>query len=161
MCCFVCLGSFIRKIRQIVEEQKAIREAMERFLSEHYLTQVRQEERNRLLSERHIGSGQAVTTYNDNNVAYFYQEGQSLRRSHRIMDELLEMGSAIKSTIVQQRITLKLIRRKILDIALTLGISRSVIRTIEQRNFIDKIIVYTGMIVTLLFLAFLIYYFRT
>jgi Golgi SNAP receptor complex protein 2 len=136
---------------------------MERFLSEHYRNQVRQEERNRLLSERHIGGcgGQTATTSNDNTVGYFYQEGQSLRRSHRIMDELLEMGSAIKSTIVQQRVTLKLIRHKILDIALTLGISRSVIRTIEQRNFIDKIIVYTGMIITLLFLAFLVYYFRT
>jgi Golgi SNAP receptor complex protein 2 len=149
------------KVRQIVEEQKTIREAMERYFSEHHLNQLRQDERHRFLSERRADGRLTSDGSHSKDVSYFYHEGQSLQHSHRILDELLEMGGAIKSTLLQQRVTLKAIRRKVLDIALTLGVSHSVIRLVERRNFIDKIIVYTGMILTLLFIAFLVYYFRT
>lgn len=130
-------------------------------MSQNHITHLREEEqRNRLLSVKQGTRRSMATTSQLDDLTYLHQEGQALQRSHRVVDELIELGSTIKSTLMQQRITLKAIRRKVLDLATTLGVSHSVIRMIEQRNFIDKIIVYTGMIFTLLLLAFLVYYFR-
>lgn len=42
----------------------------------------------------------------------------------------------------------------------TLGLSRSVMRMIENRQNLDKMLVYGGMLLTLLFLFALLYFFK-
>lgn len=49
---------------------------------------------------------------------------------------------------------------KILDVASTLGLSRSIMRVIERRQFMDQLILYGGMFVTLLVIFLLWYYLR-
>ena len=43
--------------------------------------------------------------------------------------------------------------KKVLDVANTMGLSQSLIRIIERREFVDKMIVYGGMLLTLGLLA--------
>jgi hypothetical protein len=50
--------------------------------------------------------------------------------------------------------------KKLLDVGNTLGLSRSVMRMIENRQNLDKMIVYGGMLFTLLFLFGLLYFFK-
>lgn len=42
----------------------------------------------------------------------------------------------------------------------TLGLSRSVMRMIENRQTMDKMLVYGGMIFTLIFIFVLLYFFK-
>ena len=43
--------------------------------------------------------------------------------------------------------------KKVLDVANTMGLSQSLIRIIERREFVDKMIVYVGILLTLGLLA--------
>lgn len=118
-----------------------------------------------------------------------YQESNSLDRSNRAAQNIHEMGSSILSSLGQQNELIKVhtsahclggggggddeqyltplcfafiqsAHRKLLDVGNTLGLSRSVMRMIENRQNLDKMLVYGGMLLTLLFLFALLYYFR-
>jgi|TARA_B110001469_G_C9494076_1_gene247069 Golgi SNAP receptor complex protein 2 len=56
---------------------------------------------------------------------------------------------AVLGSLGEQRSSLKGVQRKVLDIASTLGVSNSVLRAIESRQFWDKMLVYGGMLLTL------------
>ena len=70
-----------------------------------------------------------------------------LNDAHRGMDELLVSGSGVLQNLREQRVSLKGVQRKVLDIANTLGLSNTVLRLIERRTYQDKFILYGGMIV--------------
>mmetsp|Transcript_5273 Transcript_5273/g.13637 ORF Transcript_5273/g.13637 Transcript_5273/m.13637 type:complete len:159 (+) Transcript_5273:121-597(+) len=73
-----------------------------------------------------------------------------LQGATRAMDELLMHGEAIKSTLYSQREMIKGTKRRLMDVAHTLGLSNTVMRLIEQRTLQDKAILYGGMVLTLL-----------
>lgn len=89
-----------------------------------------------------------------------YQESNSLDRSNRAAQNIHEMGSSILSSLGQQNELIKSAHRKLLDVGNTLGLSRSVMRMIENRQNLDKMLVYGGMLLTLLFLFALLYFFK-
>ena len=60
-----------------------------------------------------------------------------------------------------QRGRLKGVQRKLLDFGHTLGLSNSVMRLIENRQTWDKLLVYSGMLLTLALLWFVFFYRRS
>ena len=91
-----------------------------------------------------------------NNVLYSFSfphlkqamnHNTKLNDAHRGMDELLVSGSGVLQNLREQRVSLKGVQRKVLDIAKTLGLSNTVLRLIERRTYQDKFILYGGMIV--------------
>ena len=68
---------------------------------------------------------------------------------HSQLDHLTGNAMAVLGSLGEQRSSLKGVQRKVLDIASTLGVSNSVIRAIESRQFWDKMLVYGGMLLTL------------
>ena len=88
------------------------------------------------------------------------REGVSLSRSHQVADELFGMGTAVLHNLQDQRDRLKDARRKLLDMANTIGLSSTLIRQIERRQLADKIIVYSGMVITMLILFGLYWYLK-
>ena len=75
---------------------------------------------------------------------------------HSQIDHLTGNAIAVLGSLGEQRSSLKGVQRKVLDIASTLGVSNSVMRAIESRQFWDKMLVYGGMLLTmaLLWLVF-------
>lgn len=66
------------------------------------------------------------------------------------MDDLLSAGSNIIESMRDQRSVLKGARKKIVDIAGTLGLSNTTMRMIEKRAAQDKVLLIAGMVITLL-----------
>ncbi len=70
------------------------------------------------------------------------------QRSHRQMDDLLSHGQTILENLRDQRLTIKGIQKKVLDVASVLGMSNTVMRLIERRSEGDKYILFGGMAAT-------------
>lgn len=63
---------------------------------------------------------------------------------------MLGAGRSILESIQDQGMTLKGARKKVLDLANTLGLSNTVMRMIERRSTQDKYILIAGMLIVLL-----------
>lgn len=63
---------------------------------------------------------------------------------------MLGAGRSILESIQDQGLTLKGARKKVLDLANTLGLSNTVMRMIERRSTQDKYILIAGMLIVLL-----------
>lgn len=74
------------------------------------------------------------------------------------MDDMLLSGSNILENMREQRNTLKGARRRMIDIANTLGLSNTTMRLIERRAAEDKYILFGGMFITLIVIVILIIY---
>jgi len=79
-------------------------------------------------------------------------ESASLSRSSRLMGDYLATGQETLSELTSQRERLKGVQRKVFDIMNYLGLSNSIMRSVERREIVDKWIVYAGMLVTLVLL---------
>uniref|UniRef100_A0A7S4KJ78 Uncharacterized protein n=1 Tax=Paramoeba aestuarina TaxID=180227 RepID=A0A7S4KJ78_9EUKA len=91
-------------------------------------------------------------------MGYAGEQRDLLDSSNRIADQLIEQGLGIHSKLTSQGDIMKGARKKLLDMGVTMGLSNSVLRMIEQREFTDKVIVLVGIIVTSLFLYFFYYF---
>ena len=76
----------------------------------------------------------------------------SLMRSTQMTDDLLSLGKTTLGSLSGQRKMLKGAHRKLLDMANKLGLSGSLLRLIEKREWVDAVITYGCMIFTLIFL---------
>lgn len=83
----------------------------------------------------------------------------SLNRSKRMVNEYLESGRETLSELTNQRDRLKNVHKNVLTILNSLGVSKDVIRAIENRESYDYLLVMFGMIFISLLLL-LIYWFR-
>mmetsp|Transcript_21619 Transcript_21619/g.29907 ORF Transcript_21619/g.29907 Transcript_21619/m.29907 type:complete len:128 (+) Transcript_21619:250-633(+) len=89
-------------------------------------------------------------------------ESGSLDRSGQKLNEYIAVGQESLNELFSQRERLKGVQRKVLDILNYLGISNRIIKMVEQRDSIDKWIVYIGMfIVTALIFALWYFYKRS
>ena len=75
----------------------------------------------------------------------------SLMRSTQMTDDLLSLGKTTLGSLSGQRKMLKGAHRKLLDMANKLGLSGSLLRLIEKREWVDAVITYGCMIFTLIF----------
>jgi len=83
----------------------------------------------------------------------------SLTRTNQYMDNVLGQGAEILQSLQDQRDVLKGAKRKLLDVANSLGMSDTVIRLIERRSVGDKYILIGGMVATCVFMFVFLRYF--
>ena len=87
---------------------------------------------------------------NDTKIAldYALEHHNSLQNADQNLGQMLYTGSATLDQLKNQRGSLKGVRKRMLDIGNTLGLSSTVMRMIDKRGTQDKWIVYGGMILT-------------
>lgn len=83
-------------------------------------------------------------------------ENGSLTRSAQMVGEYIAIGRESLAELGSQRERLKAIQRRVLDMLNYLGLSNSLIKSIEDRENVDKWIVYGGMVLVLL-IVFIVY----
>ena len=81
----------------------------------------------------------------------------SVMRSSRSLEETFAVGAAVLASMSDQRDRIKHAQRKALDVLHSVGLSDSLLRLIERKQTMDKLIVYGGMGL-LLFLVLLLWY---
>ncbi|KAN0007208.1 hypothetical protein ACTFIV_001117 [Dictyostelium citrinum] len=140
------------KVKQLVEESKSLRKSLDMFLQTKYKKQMEEEEKNKLMGRRKAGESSAIGN--------LMKENKHLNDGNSTLDSLTEMGNSIIYNLVGQNSKLKGVNKKIYDIANTLGLSRSVIQKIKRRQYQDKVIVYSGMVIVLIIVFLLWYFFR-
>ena len=113
------------------------------------------EDREALLQRRN-GAGDSHSI----SIDALAKETRDLNGAHAQLDQLTGNASAVLGALNEQRSSLKGIQRKVLDMASTLGVSNSVIRTIESRQFWDKMLVYGGMLTTVWLVWFVFVHMR-
>ncbi|EPY52815.1 SNARE Bos1 [Schizosaccharomyces cryophilus OY26] len=72
------------------------------------------------------------------------RENDFLGRAETQIDEYLERGRLLLGDLVEQKTILKSTKKKILDVANTLGITRTTLSAINRRSRQDKVIFYLG-----------------
>lgn len=93
----------------------------------------------------------------DDETKALCDEQRALRESADMLDDLLGQGSRIVDNLVGQNKVLKGARKKVLDVAHSLGVSKSLVDVINRRTSGDKFLVYGGMVLTLFVLLSLWY----
>jgi Golgi SNAP receptor complex protein 2 len=88
------------------------------------------------------------------------REGRALGRAGRAADDIIGVGTAVMGSLSEQRATIKGARTRVLDMMHTLGMSNSLIRMIERRLWTDRMIMYAGMVVTLLVFYYFYHYWK-
>ena len=90
----------------------------------------------------------------ESNVA----ESASLSRSSNMVNNYIAIGQETLSNLISQKERLKGVQKTTLDMLNYLGISNSLMRSVERRDFVDKWIVYIGMILILLLVLYLVWW---
>ncbi|GAM23973.1 hypothetical protein SAMD00019534_071480, partial [Acytostelium subglobosum LB1] len=140
------------KVKKLTEEVKSLRKSMDMYLQRTYKKQIEDEERSKLFSRRKDTQNSALSN--------LMKENDLLKDSNQTIDEMTDTGNSIIYALAGQNSRLKSVHKKIYDIANTLGLSRNVINRIKRRQQQDKIFVYSGMVIVLIFLYIMYYYFR-
>jgi Golgi SNAP receptor complex protein 2 len=85
-------------------------------------------------------------------------ENSSLERSSRAISDYIASGKQSFEELLSQRERLKGVQRKVFDIINYLGLSNSIMKTVERREITDLRILYVGMIVITSLLVIIFYY---
>ena len=96
----------------------------------------------------------------EDDMALELAENGSLSRSSKMLNDYLSIGKDTLDELVNQRERLKGIQRRAFDILNYLGLSNTVMKNVELRDWVDKWIVYIGMAVILVLMFFVWWYFR-
>ena len=86
------------------------------------------------------------------------KENDSLKRSTTMADYYLEMGKNSLTSLYDQKSVLKNAKKRVLDMANSLGLTGNVINKAMSRSWWDRCIVYTGIVLITLLLIFVWYY---
>ena len=141
---------YSKKASSLHKDALIVRSNVERFLSGAFAVR-----RERAQREQLFGSASESVA-----IDAFLNEKKSLGSSLGMVDELQQAGEGIITSLRQQRGLLKGVHRKALDMTSTLGMSNTLMRMIERRTTGDKILVFGGMAVIVLFLGLVIWVFR-
>uniref|UniRef100_A0A0N4Z0N8 Golgi SNAP receptor complex member 2 n=1 Tax=Parastrongyloides trichosuri TaxID=131310 RepID=A0A0N4Z0N8_PARTI len=105
-------------------------------------------EREELLNQRFTPNEAISLSIDDHEL----QINDRLHKSHRGIDDLIDQGSAVLEQIRLQGINLRGVKRKILDIGSTLGLSTTTLRMIEKRLDEDWYVFVIGLICCIIFM---------
>ena len=142
-------GLWRKKITQLTDESASLRPALGKYASSRSAQQRELEEREALLAGGRGGGEHAI----DIN-GFAAHESRRLHESDSAIDGLTGNATAVLDQLGQQRGALKGVHKRVLDLATTLGVSNSVMKMIERRQFLDKLLVYGGMLAVLALLWF-------
>jgi golgi SNAP receptor complex member 2 len=87
-------------------------------------------------------------------------ENKSLDNSTRMMNDYIASGRETLGNLLSQRERLKSVQRKVFDILNYLGLSNTIIKNVERRDFVDKWLVFVGMLFIILLIGVIYFYFR-
>lgn len=87
-------------------------------------------------------------------------ESKSLDNSTRMMNDYIASGKETLGNLLSQRERLKSVQRKVFDILNYLGLSNTIIKNVERRDFVDKWLVFVGMLLILVLIGIIYFYFR-
>ena len=142
-------GLWRKKITQLTDESASLRHALGKYASSRSAQQRELEEREALLAGGR-GGGELAIDIN----GFAAHESRRLHESDSAIDGLTGNATAVLDQLGQQRGALKGVHKRVLDLATTLGVSNSVMKMIERRQFLDKLLVYGGMLAVLALLWF-------
>ena len=142
-------GLWRKKITQLTDESASLRHALGKYASSRSAQQRELEEREALLAGGRGGGEHAI----DIN-GFAAHESRRLHESDSAIDGLTGNATDVLDQLGQQRGALKGVHKRVLDLATTLGVSNSVMKMIERRQFLDKLLVYGGMLAVLALLWF-------
>jgi Golgi SNAP receptor complex protein 2 len=149
------------KVKKIVEDERIVRGSMERFIEDEQARRMEEEREERRRQERSNPEAYLAQQMQQERVRQrLHGDIASVQRTSRTAHEIREMAFGVLETLRDQNETLQAARDRLLDIANTLGISKTLLRVIERRQTVDQIIVYGAMIGTFLLLVILVYFFR-
>eukprot|EP00276_Gloeochaete_wittrockiana_P007002 CAMPEP_0184644666 /NCGR_PEP_ID=MMETSP0308-20130426/1355_1 /TAXON_ID=38269 /ORGANISM="Gloeochaete witrockiana, Strain SAG 46.84" /LENGTH=198 /DNA_ID=CAMNT_0027073335 /DNA_START=63 /DNA_END=656 /DNA_ORIENTATION=+ len=123
-----------KQVNQIADQWTTLRTALDSYIARHHRKAKETEEREALLggkSSRTAADGSVV-------IDMLQKEQTSLQRSHRAIEEMFDSGRNVLTNLSLQKEKLKSAHRKMLDVMNTLGLSNTVIRMIERRQFVDR-----------------------
>lgn len=80
-------------------------------------------------------------------------ENSSLNRSNQMLDDYIATGRGAMEELLSQKEKLKAAQRKAYDIFNMLGISNSIMRAVEKRDQVDRMVVFAGMFIVSLILV--------
>jgi|TARA_B110000208_G_scaffold88427_1_gene111607 Golgi SNAP receptor complex protein 2 len=137
------------KVRSLAEDYEYMRTdrddvARKRSVTENYATQ-----RAALFGDADLEGGGGASA---SDVRAFADERGSINRSGRMVDEYISTANLSIHALRDQGGTLKQAQRRLLDIGNSLGLSKSLLGVVQTRAFWDKVLVYGGMIATLIML---------
>ena len=130
------------------------RAALGKFAGRAAARQREVDERDALLTRRNGGGEHAI------NIEAFAKHTQQLSDVSGQVDDHLNSAYASLHALQSQRDALKGVQKKVRDVAATLGLSNSVLRAIESRQFWDQVLLLGGMVLTLALLWFCYRYMR-
>ena len=85
--------------------------------------------------------GQEISAQFDVEMA----ESESLSRSSRMVGDYLQTGQETLLELMSQRERLKGVQRHVFDMLNYLGVSNSLLKAVERRDVMDRILVFAGM----------------
>jgi len=128
------------KVDQVITDYKSLRESIDNYFTE---TARKQEAQNQLHQRRQSSQSQIE------DQIYI---GDSLSRTQQIADGVNEIIGNLRIAVKDQNITMKRIKRQLLDLTNQFELSRSLLHKIETYMTHDKIILFGGMTFILLLL---------
>ena len=135
-----------RKIRDLRQVSASLREQGQAADYHRQQQSTYHSEREELLRRR--GRNKDNKNSNESDFHNLASEGESLQSSHRIVDSLIDQGSANLDSLVRQRQQLRGVRGVLNEIGNKLGLTQSTMRIIERRDITDAYFVAAGMVVT-------------
>mmetsp|Transcript_8163 Transcript_8163/g.24570 ORF Transcript_8163/g.24570 Transcript_8163/m.24570 type:complete len:213 (-) Transcript_8163:103-741(-) len=146
-----------QRLVQLDDELAELRRGQERCASRARAAETEARMRDELLSRRkqRADNGGDATIQMD----FYESEAKSLKSSSTMSDQILETGTATLEMLLAQRTKLKGAKKKMLDVANQLGVSKDLIRSIERREAADFYLVLGGIALCIIVL-FLLWFFR-
>ena len=134
------------KVDQIFYDVRHIESSFKSFQNKKRKMADEERRREELLNTKFTTNAET----NDTMIAmdYALDHNNALHSVDQNIDQMLFTGNAALDQMRNQRMSLKGVRKRLLDIGNTLGLSNTVMRMIDKRGTQDKWIVYGGMVVT-------------
>ncbi|KAH7647040.1 golgi transport SNARE BOS1 secretory pathway transmembrane or GPI anchor at C-terminus [Cryptosporidium bovis] len=127
-----------RRVDNLVLDSDSLRESISKQLDHIYKTKIQEEEKKKSISGNN----------NNNMIGSLIKERTIWQESHTAVDHALEQARNIVSNLRNQNKMLKSIRRRALDMASRMGVSHTLLYTIERRNLLDQALVYACIFLT-------------
>ncbi|KAJ8912126.1 hypothetical protein NQ315_013215 [Exocentrus adspersus] len=139
---------------QLKYDSKHLQAALEALKQRRSRREAAANERDLLLNRRFTANADVTTI----NIDYAIHHQNSLQNANKEVDQMLHTGVNALESLRSQKLTLKSARRRIIDMASTLGLTNHTMKLIEKRASEDKLILMLGVVITLIVIVLVIIY---
>jgi len=143
------------RYEQLIQETRSLNALLAKHQRQQSQQAEQEDERSQLLSRQF--------TANDNQDTILALDGalqfnSSAENCNRGLDVMLDQGHNVLRGLRDQKNSLKSVKKRMMDVANSLGLSQTVMKLVERRSATDQYIFYAGMVITLLIMFLLLYY---